>query len=107
MYNDKNGQMLNNRLSNPRQAANRDARLNMPVTDGNGGNLNGGSCGCVSCCGSTWGLHEYPLGTVYSPCQEWRNLYSPTKALSRGTLFSELDMPFEGKNCNGGKGCRG
>ena len=104
MYKDKTEQILNNRLSNSRQVApQRSPRLNIPVTDGNG---NGG-CGCVSCCGSTWGLHEYPLGMVYSPCQEWRNLYSPTNALTRGTLFSELDLPFEGKNCVGGKGCRG
>ena len=105
MYNDKTEQTLNNRLSNSRSAVpQRTPRLNVPVTDGNGGI---GGCGCVSCCGSTWGIREYPLGSVYSPCQEWRNLYSPTNALSRGTLFSELDLPFEGKNCTGGKGCRG
>ncbi len=50
-----------------------------------------------------WGLREYPLGMVYSPYQEWRNIYKEDTALSRGTLFSELDLPFEGKNCKGGK----
>ena len=104
MYNDKTEHTLN-RLSNSCSAIpQRNPRLNIPVADGNG---NGGACGCARCCGSTWGLYEYPLGTVYSPCQEWRNLYSPTNALLRGTLFSELDLPFEGNNCGGGKGCRG
>ena len=91
----------NNRTGNSQRPT---QRLNMPVTDGVGGNH---GCGCVSCCGSTWGLQEYPLASVYSPCQEWRNLYSPTNALLKGTLFSELDLPFAGKNCVGGKGCRG
>ena len=39
---------------------------------------------------------------VYSSCQAWRDAYPPEVALSRGTLFSELDLPFEGsKNKRG------
>lgn len=99
MYKDKTEQILNGGAH--ATAPMRAPRLSMPAPDHNGG------CGCASCCGSAWGLHEYPLGSVYSPCQEWRNLYSPTKALAKGTLFTELDLPFEGKNCMGGRGCRG
>lgn len=48
-----------------------------------------------------WGLREYPPAMVYSPYQIFREIYTPDTALSRGTLFSELDLPFEGYK-NGG-----
>lgn len=51
---------------------------------------------------SGWGLREFPLAMVYSPYQEWRDLYTPEIGLSRGTLFAELDLPFEGYKRNGG-----
>lgn len=52
-------------------------------------------------CGG-WGIENHPLAMVYSPCQAWRDAYPPDVALSRGTLFSELDLPFEGsKNKRG------
>lgn len=35
-----------------------------------------------------------PLAMAYVPRQKWRNAYSPDEALSRGTMFAELDMPF-------------
>ncbi len=53
-------------------------------------------------CGG-WGLEGYPLAMVYSPCQAWRDAYTPEMALSRGTLFAELDLPFEGSKCK--RGC--
>ena len=53
-------------------------------------------------CGG-WGLEAHPLAMVYSPCQAWRGAYTPDVALQRGTLFSELDLPFEGANRR--KGC--
>ena len=49
-----------------------------------------------------WGLYEYPLAMVYSPYQQFRNLYSPEIALERGTVFTELDLPFEASGINGG-----
>ena len=49
-----------------------------------------------------WGLSSYPLASVYSPLQEFRDLYDEEKALERGTLFAELDLPFEG----GKGGCK-
>jgi hypothetical protein len=50
-----------------------------------------------NCLGGTgWGLKDHPLGMMYSPYQYFRQLYSPDTALSRGTIFSELDLPFEG-----------
>ncbi|MBS6462870.1 MAG: spore coat associated protein CotJA [Ruminococcus sp.] len=34
------------------------------------------------------------LAMVYSPCQQFRELYEPDEALTKGTLFRELDKPF-------------
>jgi hypothetical protein len=42
-----------------------------------------------------WGLHNHPLAMVYSPYQSFRNVYPADMALDRGTLFAELDLPFE------------
>lgn len=44
------------------------------------------------------------LAMVYSPYQEWQNIYSGEKALETGTLFAELDKPFYGYKCTKG-GC--
>ena len=57
-------------------------------------------------CGEN-GVHERALAMVYAPVQHWRNAYDPKTALSRGTLFRELDMPFHGKNMSKGGNCRG
>lgn len=37
------------------------------------------------------------LAMAYVPMQQWRGIYEPDVALSRGTLFSELDKPFIGE----------
>ncbi len=37
-----------------------------------------------------------PVGMVYAVMQEYKNTYSPADALSRGTLFRDLDLPFRG-----------
>ena len=49
-------------------------------------------------------LVNFPLGMVYSPIQEWRNAYDAETALERGTLFRELDMPWEVEMPSGRKG---
>lgn len=36
------------------------------------------------------------IAMVFSPKQCFQNLYEPMKALSRGTLFADLDKPFKG-----------
>ena len=49
-------------------------------------------------------LQDFPLASVYSPLQEYRNIYDLDTALKRGTIFSELDLPFDGRSLsNGGK----
>lgn len=40
------------------------------------------------------------IAMVFSPKQYFQNLYDPMKALSRGTLFADLDKPFQPNSCN-------
>lgn len=40
----------------------------------------------------------WPIGMAYVPMQSFQNLYRVEEALSRGTVFRDLDMPFLGKD---------
>lgn len=51
-------------------------------------------------------MFGFSLAMVYSPHQNWRNLYDEETGLTRGTIFEELDKPFHGPACMGG-GCNG
>lgn len=42
-------------------------------------------------------IDSFPLAMSYVPMQRWGDLYSADVALSRGTVFSELDKPFLGR----------
>ncbi len=42
------------------------------------------------------------LAMVYSPYQHWQNVYDHDKGFSRGTIFRDLDMPFEASQSKGG-----
>lgn len=61
-----------------------------------------GSCGCGNsrsdmndgCHNSC--LRGSSLAMVYSPCQQFDNLYDTAEGLCRGTIFRELDKPFWG-----------
>ena len=48
---------------------------------------------------------NYKLGMVYSPYQEWQNLYPSDKGFTEGTIFMELNKPFEGYKYNKGGSC--
>ena len=41
------------------------------------------------------------LASVYSPYQEYRELFDTMTALCNGTLFKELYKPLKGGACNG------
>ena len=41
------------------------------------------------------------VAMAYVPWQQWGNIYDPKEALKRGTIFAELDLPFEAS-----KGCK-
>lgn len=55
----------------------------------------------------SWGLEGYPLASVYAPIQNFDELYDCETALSRGTIFSKLDLPFMGESVVNGGNCRG
>lgn len=39
---------------------------------------------------------DMPIGMCYVPWQKWGCIYDPCKALSKGTMFVDLDKPFLG-----------
>ena len=39
------------------------------------------------------------LAMAYVPLQPFRNLYTAEKGLGRGTIFADLDKPYEGGCC--------
>lgn len=47
---------------------------------------------------SNYGIKGYPLAMVYSPMQEFTDLYELDKGFNAGTIFSELDLPFKGRS---------
>ncbi len=49
------------------------------------------------------GEFDYSLAMVYSKVQSFTYLYDCDAALARGTVFAELDKPFEGMTV---MGCR-
>ena len=42
-------------------------------------------------------LGSLPLAMTYTPMQQWKSTYSDAVSLARGTIFPDLDLPFEGK----------
>lgn len=49
------------------------------------------------------------LAMVYAPKQDFQMIYDPEIALINGTIFEELNMPFNRASCRGkssrGEGC--
>lgn len=46
-------------------------------------------------------LDDLPLTIAYVPFQPFSERYDPRTALKRGTLFKDIDKPFEGKFTGG------
>ena len=67
--------------------------IGMPIMLGNDpietseSNKHSATCDC---------LDSLPLAMAYVPFQKWRSTYPLEKALERGTLFPDLDLPFKG-----------
>jgi len=73
--------------------------IGMPIKLGN--NRNRGCCPNNN--GTDMGLNfdnmklgDLPLAMSYVPFQRWQSTYPLEKALQRGTIFPELDLPFKG-----------
>ena len=64
----------------------------VPIADPFGNGTGGESV--PGTCGGTGVLTGYPLSMVYAPDQEWTGLYDDEEALSMGTLFQALNLPF-------------
>lgn len=47
----------------------------------------------------------FPVGMTYTPWQEFTRLYEWDQALTRGTLFADLDKPFLMTSCPQGGAC--
>ena len=41
-------------------------------------------------------VDQFPIAMAYVPWQKWQALYEAEKGFCRGTIFAELDKPFEG-----------
>ncbi|MBR5308652.1 MAG: spore coat associated protein CotJA [Clostridia bacterium] len=48
------------------------------------------------------GLRGYPLASVYSPLQNFEDIYDLETGLTRGTIFQRLDLPFVCGGMSGG-----
>lgn len=46
-------------------------------------------------------LADMSLAMAYVPWQKWQMIYEPNEAFTRGTIFKQLDLPFEAS-----KGCK-
>ena len=44
-------------------------------------------------------IDTFPVGMTYTPWQVWQELYEIDEALSVGTIFRELDYPWEVGRC--------
>lgn len=63
--------------------------------------------GCGSEAGSRFGVTNRPVGMVYAPLQSFDGIYEKAKALTHGTIFAALDLPFEACGASGGGVRRG
>lgn len=82
-------------------------RQTPPVSDGGFRSAERGGTPCApSVTPDTRCLMNFPLGMVYCPIQEWKDAYDVETALSRGTLFRQLDKPWEVGAPSGKGGCR-
>ena len=46
-------------------------------------------------------LNGMPIAMAYVPWQEWQNIYEAEKGFHQGTIFEELNKPFNGIGIGG------
>lgn len=55
----------------------------------------------ANCPDTTAGYLEqnYPAAMAYVPWQQWQTAYAPERGLMQGTIFPDLDLPFNYGRC--------
>ena len=55
----------------------------------------------ANCPNTTAGCLEqnYPAAMAYVPWQQWQTAYAPERGLMQGTIFPDLDLPFNYGRC--------
>ena len=77
-----------------------DGRGNLPLAEGA---KQKPSCdGSDRSSSASFGLHGYPLASVYAPLQSFQELYDLDTAHKQGTIFKELDLDFNGRRLERG-----
>ena len=56
---------------------------------------------CNTACSQAETRQPMALAMAYVPWQRWKGSYPLEECLHRGTIFPELDLPFEGKRKGG------
>ena len=56
---------------------------------------------CNTACSQAETRQPMALAMAYVPWQRWQETYPLEKGFHRGTIFPELDLPFEGKRRGG------
>ena len=59
------------------------------------------SASCNTVCSPTETRQPMALAMAYVPWQRWQETYPLEEGFHRGTIFPELDLPFEGKRKGG------
>ena len=59
------------------------------------------SADCNTACSQQETRQPMALAMAYVPWQRWQETYPLEEGLHRGTIFPELDLPFEGKKKGG------
>jgi hypothetical protein len=56
---------------------------------------------CNTACSQSETRQPMALAMAYVPWQRWQETYPLEEGFHRGTIFPELDLPFEGKRRGG------
>ena len=56
---------------------------------------------CNTACSQSETRQPMALAMAYVPWQRWQETYPLEEGFHRGTIFPELDLPFEGKRKGG------
>ncbi len=83
---------------NQSQNQNQNSETSGEGNDSGGASGSGGSSAPANSSGfDAMYLGSLPIAMAYTPMQQWKTTYSLEKGLSQGTIFPELDLPFDGR----------